>query len=204
MAETAHKRPRWRSLLALTALVYALAGALAMPAAAQQSEASGADAANAALPDQAIATSPKDKPRGFHVTAGEAVRIAEHVKQVREELAHGRLDRQVSVPGYLDDHLRWVVNYSRDGTGVVEVHVSGRSGRVLEVWTGPQADFLLARPWHENVGRALNAAWIWIPLCLLFLAPFFDPRRPFRLLHLDLLVLLSFGVAQKLFNDGKL
>jgi hypothetical protein len=33
----------------------------------------------------------------------------------------------------------------------------------------------------------------WLPLGLLFVAPFFDPRRPFRLLHLDLLVLASIG-----------
>jgi hypothetical protein len=33
----------------------------------------------------------------------------------------------------------------------------------------------------------------WLPLGVLFVAPFFDPRRPFRLLHLDLLVLASLG-----------
>jgi hypothetical protein len=65
-------------------------------------------------------------------------------------------------------------------------------------------DFLLARPWKDKTGGPLNSGWIWIPLCLLFLAPFVDPRRPFRLLHLDLLVLLSFGVAQLLFNQGEL
>ena len=37
---------------------------------------------------------------------------------------------------------------------------------------------------------------------MLFVAPFVDPRRPFRLLHFDLLVLLSFGVAQLFFNKG--
>jgi hypothetical protein len=35
----------------------------------------------------------------------------------------------------------------------------------------------------------------WVPLGLLFLAPFFDPRRPLRLLHLDLLVLLVFAAV---------
>jgi hypothetical protein len=34
----------------------------------------------------------------------------------------------------------------------------------------------------------------WYAFCLLFLLPFFDPRRPFRLLHLDLLVLLGVGI----------
>ena len=52
-------------------------------------------------------------------------------------------------------------------------------------------------------GETLNAAYVWLPLCLLFLVPFFDPRRPFRLLHLDLLMLLGFGVAQFFFNRGE-
>ena len=205
MAETAHKRPRWRRVLALTALTLAFTGALAVPATAQQGAPTVHQAANAALPGGIVATSPKARPPGFRVTAGEAARVAARVPQVRKELARPpALERQVGVPGYLEDPYRWVVTYSRNGKGVVEVEVSGRTGRVAKVWTGPQVDFLLARPWRENVGRALNSPWIWIPLCVLFVAPFFDPRRPFRLLHLDLLVLLSFGVAQLLFNDGDL
>src|SRR5437763_5832 len=30
---------------------------------------------------------------------------------------------------------------------------------------------------------------------LLFLLPFFDPRRPFRLLHLDLLAVVALGIS---------
>ena len=205
MAETAHKRPRWHRVLALIALTLALTVALTVPATAQEANTSGMQAANAAVPGGTVATSPKVRPPGFRVTAGQAARTAARVREVRRELAKGPgLERQVSVPGYLEDPITWVVTYSRHGKGAVEVDLSGRTGRVLEVWTGPQVDFLLARPWKENVGRSLNSAWIWIPLCVLFLAPFFDPKRPFRLLHLDLLVLLSFGVAQVLFNDGKL
>ncbi len=205
MAETAHKRPRRRRVPALAALTLVLTGALTAPAAAQQGDTAATPAANAAQPRQIIATSPHARPPGFQVTAGQAVRAAVRVAEVRKQLARGRgLERQVSVPGYLEDPYRWVVTYSRHGTGVVEVEVSGHTGHVLKVWTGPQVDFLMARPWRENVGRAVNSAWIWIPLCVLFVAPFFDPRRPFRLLHLDLLVLLSFGVAQLLFNDGEL
>jgi hypothetical protein len=37
---------------------------------------------------------------------------------------------------------------------------------------------------------------------VLFLLPFFDPRRPFRLLHLDLLALLAFGASHFFFNRG--
>jgi hypothetical protein len=39
----------------------------------------------------------------------------------------------------------------------------------------------------------VRALFPWFPLGLLFLAPFVDPRRPFRLIHLDLLVLAGFS-----------
>jgi hypothetical protein len=187
---------RCRALLsALVAM--ALAGTLAPAALAQ--EGASAD------PLQIIANSPDAKPPGFRLSAGEAVRVAVRVPEVRRELANGQgLERLVAVPRDTGDPYRWQVTYSRHGTGVVEVHVDGLSGSVLEVWTGPQVDFLLARPWKHKTGGPLNKGWIWIPLCALFLAPFVDPRRPFRLLHLDLLVLLSFGVAQLLFNRGEL
>jgi hypothetical protein len=51
-------------------------------------------------------------------------------------------------------------------------------------------------------GRHVNALYIWLPLCLLFVAPFIDPRRPFSLLHLDLLVLLSFSISLAFFNHA--
>ena len=49
----------------------------------------------------------------------------------------------------------------------------------------------MARGYAGAFGRKLNAPYVWIPLCVLFLLPFLDFRRPFRLLHLDLLVLLA-------------
>lgn len=39
----------------------------------------------------------------------------------------------------------------------------------------------------------MDSPLVWLPLCLLFVGAFFDPRRPGRILHLDLLVLLAFG-----------
>ena len=62
----------------------------------------------------------------------------------------------------------------------------------------------MARGYEGAFGRKLNAPYVWIPLCLLFLLPFVDPRRPFRLLHLDLLVLLAFGVSHVFFNRGEI
>src|SRR5207248_2428649 len=43
-----------------------------------------------------------------------------------------------------------------------------------------------------------------IPLCVLFILPFWNLRRPFSLLHLDLLVLLSFSVSLAFFNHGRI
>jgi len=39
-------------------------------------------------------------------------------------------------------------------------------------------------------------------MCLLFLLPFVDPRRPLRMVHLDLLVLLGFAASHIYFNKG--
>src|SRR5215216_990345 len=38
-------------------------------------------------------------------------------------------------------------------------------------------------------------SWPWYAFCLLFILPFFDARRPFRLLHLDLVVLAGAGLG---------
>ena len=60
----------------------------------------------------------------------------------------------------------------------------------------------MARGYPGAFGEHVNALYVWIPLCLLFFIPFFDWRRPFSLLHLDLLVLLSFSVSLAFFNHA--
>jgi hypothetical protein len=82
--------------------------------------------------------------------------------------------------------------------------VDDRSGRVLEAWRGPQVAWSMARGYEGAFGRGFNAPWVWLPLSVLFLAPFVDPRRPFRLLHLDLLVMLLFGISHFFFNRGEI
>jgi hypothetical protein len=60
----------------------------------------------------------------------------------------------------------------------------------------------MARGYPGAFGRHVNALYIWLPLCLLFLLPFVDRRRIFSLRHLDLLALLSFSVSLAFFNHG--
>ena len=61
----------------------------------------------------------------------------------------------------------------------------------------------LARGYEGAIAQKVNAPYVWLPLCLLFCAPFFDPRRPFRLLHLDLLVLVGLGLSLFYFNRAR-
>src|SRR5918996_2254895 len=89
-------------------------------------------------PVETLGSSPDQRPPGFRLTAGDAVDVAETVKEVRDERAkRGRLVGRVARPDYIANPTLWLVTYKRDGVDVVEVHVDGRTGRVLEVWTGP-------------------------------------------------------------------
>ena len=107
---------------------------------------------------------------------------------------------------YLDGPSRWQVSYfSRDGKkeiGQVIIAETTRSPKVLEQWTGFQVAWTMARGYPGAFGRHVNALYVWLPLCLLFVLPFLDFRRPFSLLHLDLLVLLSFSVSLAFFNHA--
>ena len=87
-----------------------------------------------------------------------------------------------------------------NGDEVVRELVDAETGTLLEAWEGNQVGAELARGYEGAVAQAVNSPWVWIPLCLLLLAPFFDPRRPFRLLHLDLLVLVGLSASLFFFN----
>jgi hypothetical protein len=107
---------------------------------------------------------------------------------------------------YLKLAFRWQVSYfSRNGKKEIgQVIVDDRSGRVLEQWTGFQVAWTMARGYPGAFGKHVNALYIWLPLCLLFVLPFIDPRRPLSLLHLDLLVLLSFSISLAFFNHARI
>ncbi len=138
-------------------------------------------------------------PAGFSLTPADAVAIANRTEAVRDE--GGGLEALVGTRG--DD--RWQVSYFDSGhVERARVIVADPSGAVVESLTGHQVDTPLARGYPGAVAGIANRIYVWLPLCLLFLAPFFDPRRPFRLLHLDLLVMLSFGVSQIFFNRGEI
>jgi glycosyl transferase family 87 len=154
----------------------------------------------AAAQDPRLPESQTEPPRYFERSAQEVERIAARAEKVREARADGRLDPTA----YTRGAGRWQVSFFRDGDEVVQVHVDDRSGEVLEQWSGHQVAWRMARGYSGAFGRTLNAPYVWIPLCLFFVLPFLDFRRPLRLLHLDLLVLLAFGASHVLFNRGEI
>jgi hypothetical protein len=139
-------------------------------------------------------------PRFFERSAREVERIAARAERVREAKRDGPLRPSAYTKGV----GRWQVAWFRGNDEIVQVQVDDRTGAILEQWSGYQVAWSMARGYAGAFGRKLNAPYVWIPLCLLFLAPFVEVRRPFRLLHLDLLVLLAFGASHYFFNRGEI
>ena len=105
---------------------------------------------------------------------------------------------------YLKGAFQWQVSYFTLG-GKKEIGlviINDVSGHVVEQWTGFQVAWTMARGYPGAFGRHVNALYIWLPLCVLFVLPFINFRRPFSLLHLDLLVLLLFSVSLAFFNHA--
>ena len=141
-------------------------------------------------------------PPGFRLSADRARAIADHTSQVTQELRSNPGLRVVIGTRGTD---QWQVSYfDSAGEERARVLIDDPTGEVSEALTGHQVGTPLARGYKGAVAGIANRIYVWLPLCLLFLAPFFDFRRPFRLLHLDLLVMLSFGVSQIFFNRGEI
>jgi hypothetical protein len=140
-------------------------------------------------------------PSQHTLSAREATRIAAVSPKLRRELAkHERYRSEAFAKG----PRRWQVSYYANGEEVAQVTVDERSRRATEVWTGPQVAWEMARGLPGAFGRKVNAPYVWIPLMAAFIVPFIDWRRPLRLLHLDLAVLLAFSVSHLYFNRGEI
>jgi hypothetical protein len=134
------------------------------------------------------------------VTAGEAAALAAHdPKVVREQRENGELSHSVDK---LDGE--WEVAYFADEKEVALVIVDSQTGLVRESWTGYQVAWKMARGYSGSFGHKLNAPYVFLPLCAIFLLGLLDWRRPLRVVNLDLLVLLSFGISNFFFNRAEI
>jgi hypothetical protein len=172
--------------------------ALAAPALtlALLAPAAGASAAELERPPSETAAPP-----GFTLTAREATAISRRAADVRRTRAE---HPDLRPTAYTRGRGRWQVSWFAADRERVQVHVDDRTGAILESWTGDQVAWRMARGYDGAFGRKWNSPWLLVPLGVLFLLPFVDARRPLRLLHLDLLVLLAFGVSHVFFNRGEI
>jgi hypothetical protein len=146
-----------------------------------------------------------EPPPGFALSASRVATIA-------TDAVSGELDDESAISEVrvrtrvgTEGESQWQVDiFDADGTDVAQVVIDDASGEVVEKWTGSQVETKLARGYEDAVSGDLSEWWFWLPLCILFLAPFVDPRRPLRLVHLDLLALLGFSVSLFFFNKGEI
>jgi hypothetical protein len=173
--------------------------ALAAPALAGEAETESAAGSTAPAPSRPGYFPPA--PDDFEVGSREAVRIADRDSAVAEQSQrYGPLATAIQVK----DDVYWQVGYKSGGREVAQVIVDGQTGAARESWTGYQVAWPMARGYEGQFGHKLNAPWVWIPLAAIFLCFLVDWRRPWRIVHLDLLVLLAFGISQLYFNRGEI
>ncbi len=139
------------------------------------------------------------RPVGHFRTPDQVIAIARRIPKIAAVIRSNRGSYPVA---YEKGALQWQVSYFGRGKEIAQVLIDDASGQVREAWTGFQVAWSMARGYPGAFGRKVNALYVWIPLSLFFLAPFFDRRRPWRILHLDLLVLWSFSISLAFFNDG--
>ena len=150
-----------------------------------------------ALPASASA---QDEPP---VSEEQAVRIAERdPNAIEAKREHPDLHPS---PNRAEGDRDWEVGFFADDEQLVQVVVDDESGVVEESWTGHQVAWRMARGYEGAFGRKLNAPYVWLTLCAIFLIGLFDWRRPLRPAHLDLLVLVAgFGLSHFFFNRGEI
>jgi hypothetical protein len=193
--------------VALAALCLALL-ALAVPASAQTIATAKKPVPTATTqtdPNAAVPVPDMTKPPdGRRLSGVQVQKIAErNPVYVKEHRKH-----KGSFPNvYTKGPGRWQVSLWSAGKKpkeLAQLYVDDQTGAVTEAWTGFQVAWTMARGYDGAFGRKINAPWVWIPLTLAFVVPFFHWRRPFSMLNLDLLVLAAFGVSVAFFNDANI
>jgi hypothetical protein len=160
-----------------------------------------------------LVTDQTTPPKGYRLNATQVERIAAADAPVRAEL---RRHPDALPYEYTKGPGQWQVSWFSSGRSQVElmqVYVDDASGKVTQVWTGFQVAWTMARGYPGAFGRRVNAWYVWVPLCLLFIAPFVPwrrtpgwragrPRRAWSLLHVDLLALLGLSLSLAFFNHA--
>lgn len=140
-------------------------------------------------------------PPGYSYNPNRAVQIASRDAKVGHAVA-GAGGKLVASPALFGGG-EYLVRFYNGRKLVVEVNLNGRTGAIRWADEGREIDW--PPVWHGHHGarsRALH--WALVITGLLFLIPFVDRRRPFRLLHLDLLAIASLGISYGFAEAGQI
>jgi len=155
-----------------------------------------------------LVTDKTTPPAGYHHTALQVLAIARHSPVVKAELRkHPALVAYEYTKGAPEWQVSWFTPPPKKVGGpaqreLVQVYVDDTTGTVTQAWTGFQVAWTMARGYHGAFGRIVNAWYIWLPVCLMFVLPFIPWRRRPSLLHLDLSMFLFFSVSLAFFNHA--
>jgi len=135
-----------------------------------------------------------------NLSKSRAIRIARtDTKFAAQRRKYGRLNPAAQAkPGL------WQIDFYAGGVDRVQVVVDDATGTVRESWTGYQIAWPMARGYPGQFGHTLNSPYVWGLMAALFFFGLLDWRRPWRAVHLDLLVLLSFGISEAFFNAAQI
>ncbi len=126
-------------------------------------------------------------PEHFSSSAEQAMKVAEGNSAIQS--VHRRMHPLRVTPFvWRSVHPYWYVVFTYHGLIVADAAISP-AGKLIGAWTGPEAR---APYTHGHYPSILDSWLVLLPFSLLFLVPFFDPKRLRRLLHLDALVVVAF------------
>jgi hypothetical protein len=100
--------------------------------------------------------------------------------------------------------LRWTAHVWSGRAGeIVRAVVVDSTRQVVDVWTGPQVAWQMARGGRDTFGGPiLDKPIVWYSICAAFLLGLADLRRPLSLRNLDLIALLGFCASFELYVRG--
>jgi hypothetical protein len=193
-------RPARSLLAALLALILV---ASIVPAASAASGSGGQAAAEAGTP--VLVNALETPPNGYRLTGAEVERIAGHVAKVRAVVrSHRGAHPFPYTKGPGQWQVSWFTGQGSHSREIAQVYVDDATGRVTQAWTGFQVAWTMARGYPGAFGERVNAVYVWLPMCAVFVLPFIPWRRRPTLLHLDLLALLGFSISIAFFNHANL
>ena len=140
------------------------------------------------------------------LTEARAERIFLNSEKVRDWLDRYPEQGRTVDAEYREQQRDWEVHvWWREAGEIATGTVSDRSGSVVEVWTGPQVAWKMARGAEGAFGgKTLNSVPVWLAFCAAFFIGLADFRRPLSVRNLDLLALLSFSISLRYFNGGEI